>query len=443
MNKYLKLANYFDSKGLYKSADSLESFVKKAQGLSFVDKQPDLAKIEKSNKIANDIVYYAASVSQGTKTPSYDPKSFFTTIQKIESMKNNPDVQTNFPNIYNSLNAAKELLTKKSIGQTPGEQTPGENPESAPLNPQNPGSSPNASLEDINFVRKTISNMKRYIGDLKRWKKQKADNLSRRLEPSNLNPMFKIEQNITAYTILLDNCIKTLRSEKYKKAVEFLVSIDEFNPDTEIPESAESITPDTPDSGPGGLKSDIAFIRKTYEDMKRFAEYDIPRHQRDLELLDPEKEQDEIRKKKQIINNYLALIDKAKLTLSNPKYKKAVDELIKRGELPSEVTSEGPILPKSGNSRSDNSRSDAGKILDEAYPTYSSRDPKPDQRLPGLNGTGLGRELDKYRINNEFMQKFPPMRAGLNETDPAGGPKLTPEQLSVYGVDPKDILVSR
>ena len=438
MNKYLKLANYFDSKGLYKSADSLESFVKKAQGLSFVDKQPDLAKIEKSNKIANDIVYYAASVSQGTKTPSYDPKSFFTTIQKIESMKNNPDVQTNFPNIYNSLNAAKELLTKKSIGQTPGEQTPGENPESAPLNPQNPGSSPNASLEDINFVRKTISNMKRYIGDLKRWKKQKADNLSRRLEPSNLNPMFKIEQNITAYTILLDNCIKTLRSEKYKKAVEFLVSIDEFNPDTEIPESAESITPDTPDSGPGGLKSDIAFIRKTYEDMKRFAEYDIPRHQRDLELLDPEKEKDEIRKKKQIINNYLALIDKAKLTLSNPKYKKAVDELIKKGELPSEVMSEGPILPKSGTSRSD-----AGKILDEAYPTYSSRDPKPDQRLPGLDGTGFGRELDKARINFDYMQKFPPMRAGLNETDPAGGPKLTPEQLSVYGVDPKDILVSR
>lgn len=330
MNKYLKLANYFDSKGLYKSADSLDLFVKKAQGLSFIEKQPDLAKIEKSNKIANDIVYYAASVSQGTRTPSYDPKSFFTTIQKIESMKNNPDVQTNFPNIYNSLDAAKELLTKKSVGQTPGEQTPGENPESAPLNPQNPNTPSDAKKEDIEFVR------------------------------------------------------------------------------------------------------------KTYEDMKRFAEYDIPRHQRDLELLDPEKEQDKIRKKKQIINNYLALIDKAKLTLSNPKYKKAVDELIKRGELPSEVTSEGPILPKSGNSRSD-----AGKILDEAFPTYSSRDPKPDQRLPGLDGTGVGRELDKVRINYDYMQKFPPMRAGLNETDPAGGPKLTPEQLSIYGVDPKDILVSR
>ena len=115
MNKYLRLANYFDSKGLYKSADSLELFVKKAQGLSFIEKQPDLAKIEKSNKIANDIVYYAASVSQGTRTPSYDPRSFFTTIQKIESMKNNPDVQTNFPNIYNSLDAAKELLTKKIL----------------------------------------------------------------------------------------------------------------------------------------------------------------------------------------------------------------------------------------------------------------------------------------------------------------------------------------
>ena len=434
MNKYLKLANYFDSKGLYKSADSLDLFVKKAQGLSFVEKQPDLAKIEKSNKIANDIVYYAASVSQGTKTPSYDPKSFFTTIQKIESMKNNPDVQTNFPNIYNSLDAAKELLTKKSIGQTPGEQTPGESPESSPANPQNPNTPSDAKKEDIEFVRKTISNMKRYIGDLKRWRsKLKLAPVQRGFLQSDE----KVQEQITAYSILLENSIKILRSEKYQKAVKYLVSIGEFDPETDIPSSPESITPDSP------VETDFEFIRKTYEDMKRFAEYDIPRHQRDLELLDPEKEQDEIRKKKQIINNYLALIDKAKLTLSNPKYKKAVDELIKRGELPSEVTSEGPILPKSGNARSDNSRSDAGKILDEAYPTYSSRDPKPDQRLPGLDGTGLGRELDKYRINNEFMQKFPPMRAGLNETDPAGGPKLTPEQLSVYGVDPKDILVSR
>ena len=434
MNKYLKLANYFDSKGLYKSADSLESFVKKAQGLSFVDKQPDLAKIEKSNKIANDIVYYAASVSQGTKTPSYDPKSFFTTIQKIESMKNNPDVQTNFPNIYNSLDAAKELLTKKSIGQTPGEQTPGENPESAPLKPQNPNTPSDATKEDIEFVRKTISNMKRYIGDLKRWRsKLKLAPVQRGFLQSDE----KVQEQITAYSILLENSIKILRSEKYQKAVKYLVSIGEFDPETDIPSSPESITPDSP------VETDFEFIRKTYEDMKRFAEYDIPRHQRDLELLDPEKEQDEIRKKKQIINNYLALIDKAKLTLSNPKYKKAVDELIKRGELPSEVTSEGPILPKSGNARSDNSRSDAGKILDEAYPTYSSRDPKPDQRLPGLDGTGLERESDKARINNEFMRRFPPMRAGLNETDPAGGPKLTPEQLSIYGVDPKDILVSR
>ena len=79
MNKYLKLANYFDSKGLYKSADSLELFVKKAQVLSFVEKHPDLAKIEKSNKIANDIVYYAASVSQGTKLRH--------TIQKVFSLQ--------------------------------------------------------------------------------------------------------------------------------------------------------------------------------------------------------------------------------------------------------------------------------------------------------------------------------------------------------------------
>ena len=36
--------------------------------------------------------------------------------------------------------------------------------------------------------------------------------------------------------------------------------------------------------------------------------------------------------KKKIINNYLALIDKAKLILSNPKYKKAVDEFLSEEE---------------------------------------------------------------------------------------------------------------
>jgi hypothetical protein len=416
VNKYLKLANYFDSKGLYKSADSLELFVKKAQGLSFVEKQPDLAKIEKSNKIANDIVYYAASVSQGTRTPSYDPKSFFTTIQKIESMKNNPDVQTNFPNIYSSLDAAIELLKSKSLGQKPGEQTPGDTPESAPINPQNPNSPSDATKEDIEFVRKTISNMKRYIGDIKRWRsKQKLKPVERGFLQSDE----KVQENITAYSNLLESSIKILRSEKYKKAVNYLKSIGEFDPETDIPSSPESITPDAP------IETDFEFIRKTYEDMKRFAEYDIPRHQRDLELLDPETEQEEIRNKRKIINNYLALIDKAKLILNNPKYKKAVDELIKRGELPSEEVSEGPVLPKSGNSRTE-----AGKILDEAYPTYSSRDPKPDQRLPGLDGTGLEREQNKAKINFDYMQKFPPLNAGQNEIDPAGGPKIKPEQLS-------------
>ena len=416
MNKYLKLANYFDSQGYYKSADALEALFKKAQNNSFIDKQPDLAKIEKSpsNKIANDIVYYAASVSQGTKTPSYDPKSFFTTIQKLESMKMNPDVQTNFPNIYNSLDSAIELLKTKSTGQTP--QTPGETPGSAPLNPQNPESpenTPNASSDDINYVRKIIGNMKRYIKDLKRWKKQKADNLSGK---SFSNTMAKIDENIVAYTNLLENCITILKSEKYKGAVDFLVSIGEFNPDTEIPESADSITPDTPDPGPGGLEKEIAFIRKTYTDLKRYAEYDIPRHKRDLELLDPETEQDEIRRLQKIINNYLALIDKNILILKNPAYKRAVEYLVSKGEISLEEAE--------SEASSDNPATDASKILDEAFPTYSSKSDKPGERLPGVSN-----EFDKARINLDFEKRFPFLDRGTKEKDPAGGVKLSREQL--------------
>jgi hypothetical protein len=84
-----------------------------------------------------------------------------------------------------------------------------------------------------------------------------------------------------------------------------------------------------------------------------------------------------------------------------------------------------PENQKPGN----NSRSDAGKILDEAHPTYSSRDPKPDQRLPGLDGTGLERENNKAKILYDYQSKFPPLNAGQNEKDPAGGTKINTEQL--------------
>jgi len=433
MNKFTRLANYFDNQGFYKSADAIDSFIKKAQGLSFVDKQPDLAKIEKSNKIANDIVYYAASVSQGTKTPSYDPKSFFTTIQKIESMKTNPDVEKNFPNIYNALDSAIELLKQKSLGTNSGsgiETKPGQSPESAPVNPQNPNTPTDATKEDIEFVRKTISNMKRYIGDLKRWRSQQK--LPAYKRDKWLSSDEKVQERITAYSILLENSIKILRSEKYRKAVQYLVFIGEFNPDTDIP-STESISPDAP------VESDLEFIRKTYIDMKRFARYDIPRHQRDLELLNPESEQKEIRKKKQIINNYLALIDKAKLTLSNPKYKKAVDELIKRGEISVEdIEDETPSDASS--TLPGGAKSEAGKIVDEAFPTYSSRSPKKDDRLPG-NRSRQEILFDYFNNTNSFDP---------NEKDPAGGPKLDMKQLkppgfsfSLPGIDNSDKPIMR
>jgi hypothetical protein len=364
MNKYLKLANYFDSKGLYRSADSLELFVKKAQGLSFAEKQPDLAKIEKSNKIANDIVYYAASISQGTKTPSYDPKSFFTTIQKIESMENNPDVKANFPNIFNSLEAAKELLKNKSLGQTPGQQTPGQ---------QTPG--------------------------------QQTPGIN--IPPLEVTPP---------------------------------------KPGEKVPLTPK---PQLPDNifGPEATKfrEDLRFIRKTIEDMNRYVT-DIKRWTRKLETLEPDRDSfmgieplDKQRAKeiKEIINNYKDLIDRAALTIKSYKYRKVVEYLKSKGDFDPETdipdtdggSQSAPGKTESNSGPESNSRSEAGKILDKTYPTYSSRDPKSDQRLPGLSGTGVGRELDKLRINYDYEQQFPFLDSGTNERDPAGGPKLTQEQL--------------
>ena len=477
MNKYLKLANYFDSKGLYKSADSLDLFVKKAQGLSFIEKQPDLAKIEKSNKIANDIVYYAASVSQGTRTPSYDPKSFFTTIQKIESMKNNPDVQTNFPNIYNSLDAAKELLTKKSIGQTPG-STPGSTTPNSPDNAipgrtesvsRPPANTPEGVAFDakVKTFKENYQNVRRYLVDIKRH--------TRSLELAQSNEdqeeVSNIQMKIKRYYELIDYAMLIIDDPEFSKVRNYLKSIGEFDPN-QLPESeyspasedeeGESIPGSTntaPASGQVTKKKNfrqrLELVRKSISKINRFKS-DINRHNRDIQAIDMNPSyldyfdmglrKAKIDKIKKIIANYISLIENEINFINDPKNIDVKQYLIDSGELdpttvdnttPEEENAENP--EGSGN----NSRSEAGKILDEAYPTYSSRDPKPDQRLPGLDGTGVGRELDKFRINNDYMQKFPPMRAGLNETDPAGGPKLTPEQLSIYGVDPKDILVSR
>jgi len=483
MNKYLKLANYFDSKGLYKSADSLELFVKKAQGLSFIEKQPDLAKIEKSNKIANDIVYYAASVSQGTRTPSYDPKSFFTTIQKIESMKNNPDVQTNFPNIYSSLDAAIELLKSKSIGQTPG-STPGASPNPGSTSPNAPDSAipgrtesvsrpPANTPEGVAFdakvktFKENFQNVRRYLVDIKRH--------TRSLELAQSNEdqeeVSNIQMKIKRYYELIDYAMLIIDDPEFSQVRKYLKSIGEFDPN-QLPESEYSpdfeneegeSTPGSTNTAPAGgqvtkkknFRQRLELVRKSISKINRFKS-DIERHNRDIQAIDMTPSMADyfdmglrrakIDKIKKIISNYISLIENEINFINDPKNIDVKQYLINSGELdPTTVDNTSPEEENSENPEGsgNNPRSEAGKILDEAYPTYSSRDPKPDQRLPGLSGTGFGRELDKVRINNDYMKKFPPIRAGLNETDPAGGPKLTPEQLSIYGVDPKDILVSR
>lgn len=215
MNKYIKLANYFDNQGFYKSADALESLIKTSQN-SFIDKQPDLAKIEKrpADKIANDIVYYAASVTQGTRTPSYDPQSFFTTINKIESMKMNPLVQQSFPNIFSSLDAAVELLKKKSTEtapQTPGgttPSTPGSASPSAPSASASVGRPGPSTAEGKEFDKKIktfveeYKNVRRFLNDIKRHQRD-LDSLTEddRDQAPGIRQKIKNYQNLVAYAM--------------------------------------------------------------------------------------------------------------------------------------------------------------------------------------------------------------------------------------------------
>lgn len=119
MKELIKLAHYLDQNEMHHFADKIDYIIKKAQiNPKFVEKQPDLVKIEKSKNIPNDLLYYAASITQGTKSPKYDATNAFITVNKLNSMKSNPDVQANFPNIYKSINDTIDLLKEKSFKDT-------------------------------------------------------------------------------------------------------------------------------------------------------------------------------------------------------------------------------------------------------------------------------------------------------------------------------------
>lgn len=125
INKLQKIANIFDQNNLHNEADQVTNVMLKIAQLgsagiykpkssSFLSSQPDLAKIETKNNIPNDLLYYAASVTQKTRQPKYNQENYDKTLAKLNSIKNNPNVKDNFPNISNNVDKAIEVLSTKS-----------------------------------------------------------------------------------------------------------------------------------------------------------------------------------------------------------------------------------------------------------------------------------------------------------------------------------------
>lgn len=125
INKLQKIANIFDQNNLHNEADQITNIMLKIAQLgsagiykpkssSFLSSQPDLAKIETKNNIPNDLLYYAASVTQKTRQPKYNKENYDKTLAKLNSIKNNPNVKDNFPNISTNVDKAIELLSTKS-----------------------------------------------------------------------------------------------------------------------------------------------------------------------------------------------------------------------------------------------------------------------------------------------------------------------------------------
>ncbi len=125
INKLQKIANIFDQNNLHNEADQVTNVMLKIAQLgsagiykpkssSFLSSQPDLAKIETKNNIPNDLLYYAASVTQKTRQPKYNQENYDKTLAKLNSIKNNPNVKDNFPNISSNVDKAIELLSTKS-----------------------------------------------------------------------------------------------------------------------------------------------------------------------------------------------------------------------------------------------------------------------------------------------------------------------------------------
>lgn len=100
--------------------------------------------------------------------------------------------------------------------------------------------------------------------------------------------------------------------------------------------------------------------------------------------------------------------------------------LINKGEIADDsATSQTPETPDAGQ----DSRAEAQKILGEAYPSYSAPGETSDRKMGEKGGS----------IYLDYNKKFNPLNP-TPDTDPAGGAKLTPQQLAPYNIPGSELL---
>jgi hypothetical protein len=109
-----KIANILDDYELHKDADKITFVMQKIAQID-INSQNDLKIINDKNNVPNDLLFYAASVTQGkSENPDYDSANYDKTLSKILSIKNNQYVIDNFPNIINNIDATIQKLKDKS-----------------------------------------------------------------------------------------------------------------------------------------------------------------------------------------------------------------------------------------------------------------------------------------------------------------------------------------
>lgn len=109
-----KIANILDDNKLHKDADKITFVMQKIAQID-INSQNDLKIINDKNNVPNDLLFYAASVTQGkSENPDYDSANYDKTLSKILSIKNNQYVIENFPNIIKNIDATIQKLKDKS-----------------------------------------------------------------------------------------------------------------------------------------------------------------------------------------------------------------------------------------------------------------------------------------------------------------------------------------